>query len=64
MDWLLNLLTGKPRRISKDAARSSYRKALFSNRKIKDALGMEFIPMDRSIKETAGIYLEKYASDG
>ncbi len=57
LDWIAGLLTGKSRSITRDAARSSLRKALFSNRKIREAMDLEFIPIDQSVKETARIFL-------
>ncbi len=63
LDWLASQLTGKTRSITRDAAVSSQRKALFSNRKIREATGMEFIPIDRSIRDTAQIFLREIAVD-
>ena len=60
LDWLTNILTGKPRKITRDTAKSSSRKAVFSNRKIREATGMEFIPIDQSIQETASIFLKSH----
>jgi dihydroflavonol-4-reductase len=61
VDWLLNALVGKPRKITKDAAMSSMREAVFSNRKIREASGIEFIPIDQSIQDTAGIFLKTHS---
>ena len=60
LDWLLQALTGKPRKITRDAAKSSSRKAIFSNRKITEATGIKFIPIDQSIKDTARIFLQEH----
>jgi len=60
MDWLRNTLSGKPRKITREATKSSKRKAIFSNRKIREATGMEFIPIDQSIKDTASIFLQNH----
>jgi dihydroflavonol-4-reductase len=57
-DWLLSSLTGKKRIITRDMSRSGKHSALFSNRKISDALGMEFIPIEQSIRGTAEIFLK------
>jgi nucleoside-diphosphate-sugar epimerase len=56
-DWLISKLTGKPRSITRDAAVSSRRVACFSNRKITEATGIEFIPVSQSIKKTADLFL-------
>ena len=61
-DWLLSSLTGKKRTITRDMARSGKNRSLFSNRKICDALGMEFIPVEESIRETAGLFLKSRSS--
>jgi dihydroflavonol-4-reductase len=61
-DWLLSALSGKRRFITRDAARSGRTRSLFSNRKIKETLGMEFIPIARSIRETAGMFLKTLPS--
>jgi nucleoside-diphosphate-sugar epimerase len=58
LDWFISSLTGKSRMITRDAAKSSRRKVFFSNRKIREALGIEFIPVKKSIEETAIIFLE------
>jgi dihydroflavonol-4-reductase len=61
-DWLLSALSGKQRFITRDAARSGRNRLFFSNRKIKETLGMEFIPVARSIRETAGMFLKTLPS--
>ncbi len=61
-DWLVHALSGKPRKITREAARSSSRKARFSNQKIRQATGMEFIPMVQSIRDTARIFLQSQGS--
>ncbi|MFC2115555.1 NAD-dependent epimerase/dehydratase family protein [Bacteroidota bacterium] len=62
MDWLSHAFRGTPRNITRDAVKSSKRKAIFSNRKIKEAIGIEFMPIDQSIKETARIFLRTHGS--
>jgi len=59
-DWLLSTLTGKTRMITRDTAKSSRRKALFSNQKIKTAIGIEFLPVQKSIDNTARIFLDTH----
>ncbi len=62
IDGLANAFTGKARSITRDTARSSKRKALFSNRKISEVMGIEFIPIDRSVRETARFFLQTHIS--
>ncbi len=61
-DWLVSSLTGKPRFITREAAISARNKSLFSNRKVREALGMEFIPIRESVRETAAVFLKTYPS--
>lgn len=61
-DWFLYAFTGKARIITRESAKSSKRKASFSNRKIREATGIEFMPVDQSIKETAGLFLRSHIS--
>jgi len=42
--------------ITKENAQSAYRKAYYSNKKVKSALGFEFIPIQKSIEDAAGFY--------
>ena len=60
IDWLISTLTGKSRLITRDAAKSSSRKAFFSNRKIREATGMEFMPVQKSIERTASFFLQDH----
>lgn len=57
LNWLGSKLNGKKRRITRDTVRSSRRKALFSNEKIRQAIGMDFLPVKQSIIDTAGHFL-------
>jgi len=56
-NWLFSNLNGKKRRITRDTVRSSKRKALFSNAKIRQAIGMDFIPVKQSVLDTAYHFL-------
>jgi nucleoside-diphosphate-sugar epimerase len=58
LDWLRSTVSGRPRNITREAVRASRRKALFTNQKIRETTGMDFIPIDQSIRETAGIFLK------
>lgn len=56
--FLISLLTGKSPAVTKETARTSQKLSQFSNQKIIDALGFEFIPVERSIRETATLFLQ------
>lgn len=49
--WLASLFTGKPASLTNDAARSSLNESLYSNEKIKKAIGINFKPLQQSIEE-------------
>ena len=53
LDWLRSRFTGGTHWITKDTAAIAQRKTLFSNEKVKKAVGMEFKPISKSIEETA-----------
>jgi nucleoside-diphosphate-sugar epimerase len=57
LNWLSSKINGNKRRITRDTVRSSKRKALFSNEKIIQAIGMDFLPVKQSINDTAGHFL-------
>jgi nucleoside-diphosphate-sugar epimerase len=57
LNWLVSRISGKPRRITRDAVRSSKRIALFSNAKIRQAVGIEFIPVEQAVQDTARFFL-------
>jgi dihydroflavonol-4-reductase len=48
---LASLFSGKPAALTADAARSSLNESLYSNKKIKDTIGITFKPLTQSIKE-------------
>jgi nucleoside-diphosphate-sugar epimerase len=56
-DWLLSKITGRSRSITRDASRSGRRIANFSNRKIVERTGIEFTPIEKSVADTARIFL-------
>lgn len=58
LDWLRAFLTSGKRRISKDILTASKNKMLFSNDKIRNATGMEFIPVKDSIRSAAEFFLQ------
>lgn len=57
ISWLISKFNGKQRKITRDTARSSKRKAYFSNEKIRQAIGMDFIPLKQSVQDTANHFL-------
>lgn len=57
LDWLRVFLASGKRRISKDIITGSKSKMLFSNDKIRRATGMEFIPVNDSIRNTGELFL-------
>ena len=62
LNWLVSRISGKPRRIPRDAVRSSKRIARFSNEKIRQSIGMDFIPVKQSIEDTARHFLDTVPS--
>jgi dihydroflavonol-4-reductase len=48
---LLSVFTGKAASLTSDAAKSSLHESLYSNEKIKNAIGIQFKPIDQSISE-------------
>jgi dihydroflavonol-4-reductase len=48
---LQSVFTGKPASLTRDAAKSSLNESYYSNEKIKNAIGIQFKPLDQSIKE-------------
>ncbi|WP_336068426.1 NAD-dependent epimerase/dehydratase family protein [Mesoflavibacter sp. CH_XMU1404-2] len=58
LDWLKHKLTGKRRVLSKQTAKSALTETNYSNKKIKEAIGFEFLPMDKSIEITSSYFLD------
>jgi len=56
LDWLKHKLTRKRRVVSKQTANSAVTTTIYSNNKIKDAIGFEFLPMDKSIETTTSLF--------
>lgn len=55
---LSSYLTGKSPLITKETARAAHNQHHFSNEKIKEALGFEFIPLSKTVKETCEFFLK------
>lgn len=58
LDWLKQKLTGKRRVLSKQTAKSALTETNYSNKKIKEAIGFEFLPIDKSIEITSTYFLD------
>jgi len=58
MDWLISKLSGRKRSITRETVKSSKRKSFFSNEKIIQAIGMDFIPVEQSVRDTAQYFLK------
>ena len=56
LDWFKHKLTRKRRVLSKQTANSAVTTTIYSNNKIKAAIGFEFLPMDKSIKTTTSFF--------
>lgn len=57
MSWLISKFNGEKRDITRDTVKSSKRKVLFSNEKIRQAIGIDFIPLKVSVRDTATHFL-------
>ncbi|MCB0480455.1 MAG: NAD-dependent epimerase/dehydratase family protein [Flavobacteriales bacterium] len=57
--WVWSKISGKPTGITRETAKSANSKQLYTNQKIKDALGIDFIPVKQSIADTAAIFLQE-----
>jgi len=53
LDYLKSKLTGATHMITKETAEIAHRKTLFSNKKVKEAVGIEFRLIKESVEETA-----------
>jgi dihydroflavonol-4-reductase len=63
LDWAWSLLTNSKRKISKDVLAASKSNIRFSNDKIRKATGMEFIPIEESIRHTSELFLKDLGTD-
>ncbi len=52
-------VTNKSPMLTKETARTALKKQFYSNQKIKDAIGFNFIPMKESVEWTCGKFLEE-----
>lgn len=60
LDWLKHKLTGKRRRLSKQLVHTLNSKSVYDNTKLKTQLNYQFKPLEKSIKEVAGIFLKEH----
>jgi dihydroflavonol-4-reductase len=59
LDALAGTVTGK-RRITSEHVRAAFSEVRFSNEKIREAIGMEFTPLEQVIEQVAGYYLRDH----
>jgi hypothetical protein len=59
MDSVLGVFTGK-RRITTEHVMAAYEENRFSNEKIREAIGMEFKPIEQVIEHVAHIYRKEH----
>jgi len=59
MDALTGKFNGK-RRITSEHVRAAFSEVHFSTEKIKEALGMEFTPLEQVVEQVAGCYLKDH----
>ncbi len=58
-EWLRCLITGKEPKVTRETVASGFNKSGFSNMKIKQKLGFQFIPIEQSVIETTGMLIKK-----
>lgn len=63
MDWFLSILRVKKQEITKELAKSSLSRSEFSNQKIKQVLGKEFIPVEKTITGLAKRFKQDLTSN-
>jgi len=57
LDKLKSMLTGTKRSVTREIARESSKVHTYSSEKIRKELGLEFIPIKKSIEDTGKIFL-------
>lgn len=58
VNWLLSTFSGKTPMITKQSANSSHNSFHYSNKKIKEALKYDFIPLEETIKTVCNNYMK------
>ncbi len=59
LEWLRSVFTRKEPVITKESARIAQKTELYSNKKIKETLGIEFIPIQDAVKNTVELFLRE-----
>ena len=62
VEWLKSIITNKRPLVTKETAITAMKNKSFSNQKIIDALGYEFIPISESIKRYSQWFLEEHTN--
>lgn len=62
VEAIKSFLFGSDPLVTKESAASALSVAKYSNQKIKDAIGFEFIPVEKAIEHTGQIYLKDHSS--
>ena len=58
VNWLLSKFSGKTPMITKQSANSSHNRYYYSNKKIKEAIDYQFIPLEETIKNVCKNYMK------
>ena len=58
LEYLRSKLSGDPPMLTKETVLSSMQKKHYSNKKIKNELDYEFIPMHKSIQDTSKLFMQ------
>ncbi len=58
INWLLSKFSGKTPMLTKQSVNSSHNSYYYSNKKIKEALGYEFVPLETTFKTVCNNYLK------
>lgn len=57
LDWLRSKLSGRERNITREAVRAGQQKKYYSSKKISDTMGIQFIPIAKSVEDTVRAFL-------
>jgi len=60
LDWLRYFLGNKRRRLTKQTAKSIQTESIYSNKKVKKALGVKFKPIKTSIEEVSQFFSKEF----
>ncbi|MEA3505345.1 MAG: NAD-dependent epimerase/dehydratase family protein [Bacteroidota bacterium] len=59
-DWLVSKLTGREQIVSRSTAKTAQQKHYFSNQKIKNYINHNFIPIEKTIKDSCAVIIKKF----